>query len=317
MELTNKKILVTGGAGTIGKELIERLIKISSKIVCIDRVKKPMQFIPIDIEYIQKDLNKMNIKDIIKIEPEIIFHLAATFERTEETAEFWNENYNDNIQASHFVLDSAKKCTSLKRFVFASSYLVYDQQQYLFQKPQKDAVKLNELTRIATRNLCGVSKYYTEQELIFLEKYGNIKFNSVSARIFRVYGIQSRDFLSRCIRAGLRGETIELYRKEGLFDYIYAGDVAEGLIRLAIADVNGPVNLGYGKARSVEIALDIIKKEIKSLKVKEKEKDILYEASCSDISKLKKFTDWQPIISLEEGLSKVIKNEMAVLNGKQ
>jgi len=314
VELTNKTILVTGGAGVIGKELITRLTKLTDNIFCIDRVGKPQQFTHFDhLCYIQKDLNAMNIRDIIKLEPAVIFHLAATFERTEETPEFWEENYKDNILASHFVLESAKRCPTLERFVFTSSYLVYDQNQYLFAKPQKNMVKLTESSRIKTRNLCGASKYYTENELSFLEHVKGFDFNSISARIFRVYGIQSRDFLSRSIRAGLRGEPIELYRKEGLFDYIYAGDVAEGLVYLATANITGPVNLGFGKAQTVETAISLIKENITKLDIVESERDVQYEASCSDITLLKKVTCWQPTISLEEGLKKIIAYEQSAL----
>ena len=58
---------------------------------------------------------------ITKFDPEIIFHLAATFERTEETPEFWEDNFKNNIILSHNVIDAAKECTNLEKFIFASS----------------------------------------------------------------------------------------------------------------------------------------------------------------------------------------------------
>ena len=308
MDLNNKNIIVTGGAGVIGTELVKKLMKFSNNITCIDRVKIPNDF-PNVKNYIQKDLNDMDEKDIIGLEPEIIFHLAAAFERTEETAEFWEENYCDNIKASHFVTDIAKKCLLLKRFIFASSYLIYDPENYLYGIPQKTAIKLNETSNISTRNLCGAAKYYTEKELEFFKKYGEVNFTSVSVRIFRVYGKNSRDFLSRCVRSGLKGEKIILYRKEGMFDYIYSADVAEGLIRLAKSNFSGIINLGSGKAHSVETVINILKKEISNLTIEEKEIDIPYEASCADISKLEKYSNWKPIVSLEEGLKKIIEFE--------
>ncbi len=55
----------------------------------------------------------------------------------------------------------------------------------------------------------------------------------ICARIFRSYGKNSRDIISRWIRALLNNSELTVYRKEGLFDYIYAEEVAEGLIKLA------------------------------------------------------------------------------------
>ena len=61
---------------------------------------------------------------------------------------------------------------------------------------------------------------------------------SVSARIFRVYGRGSRDVVSRWIRSLTQAPDLPLtvFRKEGRFDYVYAGDVAEGLLRLGASD---------------------------------------------------------------------------------
>ena len=308
LNLKNKRILVTGGAGIIGKELIIQLMKKSDNIFCIDREPKPPQFKDLQ-NYIQKDLNEMEENEITNMDPDIIFHLAATFERTEETPDFWDKNYKDNITQSQYVLTSAKKCKNLKRVIFTSSYLIYDADQYLFKKQQKTPIKLKESSRIDTRNLMGATKYYTEQSLKYLEKYGNVDFSSLSVRIFRVYGKYSRDFLSRTIRMALKGEKSTLYNKEGFFDYIYAGDVAKGLIRLAETDETGVVNLGHGNSYSVEGAINIIKKEISELQIKEVGSNLLYESSCADITKLKEVTGWKPEINLEEGLKKIILNE--------
>jgi nucleoside-diphosphate-sugar epimerase len=308
MKIDDTRILVTGGAGIIGKELINRLIKKNENVFCIDREPKPSQINKLH-NYIQCDLNNMQEDEIIDINPDLIFHLAATFERTEETPDFWEKNFKDNIAQTQFVLNSAKKCKNLKRFIFTSSYLIYDEGLYLFREPQKRPIKLSESSKIDTRNLTGASKYYTEQSLKYLERYGDVDFNSLSVRIFRVYGKYSNDFLSRTIRMALKGEKVTLYNKEGLFDYIYAGDVAEGLVRLAETKETGIVNLGSGNSYSVEKALNLIIEEIPALRTNKVKSDLLYEASCADITKLKKITGWEPKVGLKEGLIKIILNE--------
>ena len=75
---------------------------------------------------------------------------------------------------------------------------------------------------------------------------------SACARIFRGYGCNSRDVISRWVRALLAGEPINVFRPEGIFDYIYAEDSAEGLIRLAESNVTGIINLGTGRGRRVQ-----------------------------------------------------------------
>jgi carbamoyl-phosphate synthase large subunit len=117
--------------------------------------------------------------------------------------------------------------------VFASSYLIYDPGLYLFDQPREHAVRLKETDAIRPRNLTGVAKLAHETELRFLADHCNDRFTSVSARIFRGYGRGSRDIVSRWVRSALAGERLAVYQPEGMFDYVYAGDTAEGLIRLA------------------------------------------------------------------------------------
>ena len=89
-------------------------------------------------------------------------------------------------------------------------------------------------------------------ELAFLQRTAVRPLSIVVARIFRGYGRGSRDVISRWIRAAMQNQEIELYRPEGLFDYVYAADSAEGLARLAASSFSGTVNLGTGQARRVE-----------------------------------------------------------------
>ena len=164
------------------------------------------------------------------------------------------------------------------------------------------------------RELCrAVAENYSC--LTFEEYLNNFKkeypFESVLARIFRVYGRSSRDVISRWVRMGLRGELIEVFLKENSFDYIFSEDVAEGLLRLAENNkARGIVNLGSGESRKIEEVVKIIKKQIPSLKIKEITKKNLFEASCADISRLKKLTGWEPTITLEQGIKMIINYEI-------
>ena len=310
----NKKILVTGGAGVIGKELVNKMIELGANILCLDIVPKPKELSNM-VEYRRVDLSNVKSELIKEFNPEVTFHLAATFERTEETPEFWEDNFRNNIILSHNIIDAAKKCVNLEKFIFASSYLIYSPNLYLFSKPPINSRKLKETELVNPRNLVGAAKYYTEKELEFINKmFGN--FISISARIYRVYGFGSRDVISRWVRMALNGDELIVFQKENMFDYIFAGDVAEGLIKMA-ENVNRDkiINLGTGTARRIDDVIKILRDQIPDIKVKEIEKEGLFEASCADISNLIKLTGWQPKVALEEGIRKIVDYEKRTLEG--
>lgn len=310
----NKRVLVTGGAGVIGKEVINRLISSGSHILCLDKVSKPKEFSDI-IDYDVVDLSELNSELITKFKPEIIFHLAATFERTEESLEFWEDSFKNDIILSHKVIDAAKESNNLKKFIFASSYLIYSTNLYLSPEPQNNSRKLKETDLVNPRNLVGAAKYYTENEIEFINKmYGS--FISISARIYRVYGFGSRDIISRWVRMALNGDELTVFQKANMFDYIFARDVAEGLIKIAEnVNENEIINLGTGTARKIEEVVKILQEQIPDIKIKEIEKGELFEASCADISKLIELTGWQPKTTLEEGIKNVVDYEKRNLEG--
>src|SRR4029077_10055971 len=83
------------------------------------------------VKYRQGDLNTMAGHELATFDPEVYFHLAATFERSEETYFSFEENFHHNIKLSHYLLSCLKNIPSLERVIFASSYLIYDPALYL------------------------------------------------------------------------------------------------------------------------------------------------------------------------------------------
>lgn len=308
MHWKNKKVLVTGGAGVIGRELINQLNRLEVRIQCIDREPQPEDLVG-KCEYHRADISQIDMRVMADFTPEVIFHLAASFERTEETKEFWEINYRDNIVVSHKVIDAAKNIKQLEKFIFASSYLVYSPSLYLFEVPQSSARCLKEDNTLNPRNLTGAAKYYIEKELEFT---GVMYFRCpvISARIFRVYGRGSGDVVSRWIRAGINKEETTVYQKENMFDYIFAGEVAEGLIRMAErVNSNEIINLGSGSARTIKEVIQNIQKITPGMRIKESEKTNLFEASSADISKLMRLTSWKPSTTFEQGIEIVYEYE--------
>ena len=316
MDWKNKKILVTGGAGVIGRELVKKLVDLKVQLLCIDREPKP-RGMSSAVEYCRADISKTDLSVILDFNPEIVFHLAASFERTQETPEFWEINFRDNIVVSHRIIEIAKKLNDLKKFIFASSYLIYSPLLYLFDKPAEVVHLLRESDILETRNLIGAAKYYTEKELEFMYiTRGN--FSTISARIFRVYGCGSRDVISRWVRRALNKEELIMFQKENMFDYIFAADVAWGLIKIA-EKCRGMevINIGRGYATKIAKIVQIIKERIPDVKIKETMPGGLFEASCADMSKFAEQTKVRLSTTLEEGIGKIVSYEKEILSRRK
>lgn len=305
--LKDKKILITGAAGVIGKELVEILQQKGAYIRAVDLVEKPKEFGD-SIEYYQNDLSHPIAQFLFRFEPDYVFHLAADFERSQEDALFWDSNFTNNILASHYLLKEVVKYKTLKKFIFASSYLIYNKE--LYHNNSTTANMLSEESSIDPRNLCGVAKLQTERDIEFLCEQAGYRFDYVSARIFRVYGKGSRDIISRWVRLALQGEKLSIFDQQNSFDYIYAGDVASGLVKMIESkDAQGVVNLGTGMSTTIRDVAAIITKLLSSARIQNTEESIYTESSCADVTKLKKVTGWLPSTSLEDGIRKIIAYE--------
>jgi nucleoside-diphosphate-sugar epimerase len=304
--IKGKRVLVTGSAGVIGLELLTRLIESGAEILSVDRYPLPEKQNR-SVTHLQRDIAAAPLFEMHDFKPEIIFHLAAAFERARETSEFWRVNWHDNVLLSHHVVDQAKDITALETFIFASSYLIYSPSLYLFEILPKEVTRLREDSSVDPRNITGAAKYYTERELEFVREYSNSSLRVINARIFRVYGLGSNDVISRWIRAALSGQTIEVYNKSNRFDFIHAGDVAEGLLRCASKPkAEGIVNLGSGVPHSIKDILSILLAHFLDLKVRDTGASDAYEASCADLTRLQQYTNWRPMTDIEEGIKMVV-----------
>lgn len=305
MDWNAKRVVVTGAAGVIGRELINRLTALDARVLAVDILPNPNGQPGVDV--IQADLRDGPPAAMDVFDPEVIFHLAATFERIEESPGVMDSNLNDNVILSHNLLSALQRYSSLEIFVFPSSYLIYDGSLYLASGNGRG---LKESDRINPRNLVGLGKYFTERELDFLRNIGT-RYRSVSARIFRVYGCGSRDVISRWVRSIIRDEPIEVYGGTNRFDFIYAADVARGLIAFADSPAaQGIINLGSGISRSIDDVVSILHANLPATKVKQLQREVTGEASCADLTLMGQLTNFGLETSLEDGIQRIISYEM-------
>ncbi len=303
----NKRIFISGGAGIIGKQLVQMLIDTNAKILVGD-IKKCPKFFLGKVKYFQKDLNLLKEKQLRKFNPEIFIHLAATYERTEETKEFFQSNFHNNIRLSNHLLNIVSRLKTIKKIIFASSYLVYSSDLYL-SKRSKKPIKLKEISQINPRNLIGASKLYHENELKFLSNF-KPNLSITSARIFRGYGLGSRDIISRWIRDLIKKKIINIYGIKSSFDFIYCKDTAESILKMiGLKHKFKIINVGFGRSVKINEILKILKSEFQNIKKKRVIKSKEFENSYADNSYLKNYMKLNLRYDIKKGIKEIIEYE--------
>lgn len=298
----------------IGRELVNLLLDEGVPVIVGDLKPCPDELLG-RVLYRQGDLNTLTSDELRSWAPTHLIHLAATFERSTETRSFWEENFSHNLKLSHHLMGLASQNESIRRVVFASSYLIYSPDLYLFDTPRSSARILIESDPVSPRNLTGMAKLAHEVELGFLDGFHADHMTSVCARIFRGYGKGSRDVISRWIRSLLAKEPIQVYQSEGRFDYIYAADTARALAMLARnRTARGVVNLGTGQSRTVEDIVQILREHFTNADISYISNEAQYEASEAGVERLHTLIDWQPAFPLEKAIPKIIEYEESLKN---
>src|SRR5208282_2854089 len=103
-----------------------------------------------------------------------------------------------------------------------------------------------------------------------------------------------------------------VFNADNRFDYVFAGDVAEGLLRLGKASAaQGVVNLATGRSRSVSEVIDVLRHSVNHAGgLIRKGSDVSpYEASQADVGRLKELTGWRPSLAIEDGIPLIVDYE--------
>ena len=247
------KILITGGAGFIGSQLGLRLVNEGNEVVLIDNMTDGHLD---NILHQGKPFARLAFKDIrdpsLEVElahVDTIFHFAGTSSlpkcQSNPTAA-----YDNNVTGLINVLELARK-TEVRRIIFSSTSAVYENNT---QTPFKESDHVNPDLVYASSKLAGenICKAYSQ----------TYDMDIIVARFFNVYG-EHQDihrtmppfvsYLAKEIFFGIRPTIFN--KSDAVRDYIYVGDVIEGLIRMknATAKFHGDsYNLCSGIGYSVK-----------------------------------------------------------------
>ena len=310
MNLTGKRVLVTGGAGFIGSHLVDKLISNDCFIRVVDNLVNGK------LEYLKHyegrkkfDFVLGSITDPSDVARavegiDIVFHLACLGVRHSIKHPF--ENHSVNAEGTLIVLKEALKA-KVEKFVYCSSSEVYGTAEYI---PMDEKHPLLPCTVYGASKLAGES--YTRA---YHQTYG---MNTLIVRPFNTFGPRSHhegdagEMIPKSIVRAINGEDVLVFGDGSQTrDFTYVEDTVEGFVNIVNCDqlIGGTVNLGSG----FEISIKSIAEMINSIAGNSAEK-IKYTVTrpgdvmrlYADASFLKSVTGWSPKISLMDGLVKTV-----------
>lgn len=302
-----KKVLVTGGAGFIGSHLCERLLELGHTVFCVDNLYSGSKN---NISHLQINRNFVfitaDVRTLFELEVDAIYNLACPASPIHYQSNPMYTVKTGIIGAAHMASLAQKlKC----KLFHASTSEVYGDP---LVHPQPE-------TYWGNVNPIGLRACYDETKrlacTILFIYYRQQPFPLKIGRIFNTYGprmsMDDGRVVSNFINQAIRNEDITVYGK-GLQtrSFCYITDLLNGILKFMDTpnDCTGPINLGSQfECTVLEVAEMVIKLTGSRSKIIFKplpEDDPIKR--CPDLTLAKKVLDWEPKITLEEGLKKTI-----------
>ena len=287
-----QKVIVTGGAGFIGSNLVDDLINQGVEVIVIDNLSTgKRKNVNNKATLLELNINNIDIPNLhLQLFPmkylkgvDTVFHLAAT-----PQVQYSIENPTDNNNLHSLInMLEVSRILGAKRFVFSSSSAVYGNPKYT---PINENHPINPLSPYALHKLIG------EQ---YCKLYSDIyDLDTVCLRYFNVYG-------NRMPKEGAYKSVISVFKEqynkqpfnivndgEQKRDFVHVNDVIQANILVATSTKNhkGDIfNVGTGQAYTVNEIADMFGGEKKY-----GEKRIEPKNSIADNAKIRLDLDWEP-----------------------
>ena len=254
----NKKVLVTGGTGLIGRQLVDILLSYGSKVlvVSLDTPKN----LDKKVKFIKKDLRIFdNCLKVCK-GVDFVFHLAGVKGSPDMTLKKPASFMIPTLLFSINMMEAARR-QKVKRYLFTSSIGVYANNKIL---KESDVWKTFPSDK---DYIPGWTKRICELQAEALKIQYNFKNVSI-VRPANVYGPydnfdeNNAMVIPSLINRALRSKKNLKVWGDGsaIRDFIYSSDVAKGMIIAVYKGINKPINLGSGKGVSIKTIAELISK---------------------------------------------------------
>lgn len=295
-----KKVIVTGGAGFIGSNLVDALLHEGFEVHVIDDLSSGKK------EHVnpKATLHVKDIRNLSDIQPifdaaTYVFHLAA-LPRVQFSIEHPRETHEVNVTGTMNVLITSKEA-GVKRVIYSASSSAYGDQP---------TMPLQEDMQPSPKSPYGLQKYVGEVYCrVWSTVYG---LETVSLRYFNVYGPRLNPEGAYALVIG----KFLKQRKEGgsmtitgngnqTRDFTHVKDVVRANILAATSEKVGKgevINIGAGKNQSINKIAELIGGSIEYIPARLEPKDTL-----ADNSKARLLLHWIPQVPVEDGISQLKK----------
>jgi nucleoside-diphosphate-sugar epimerase len=300
--------LVTGGAGFIGSNLVDELLRRGHRVRALDNLstgrRENLAAARSQIDFLDADICHLETIRPCFAGVDYVLHLAALPSVPRSVADPLSAN-KVNIEGTLNVLLAARDA-GVKRVVFAASSAAYGDNPTL---PRVESHEPRPMSPYALTKLAG--EYYCQ---IFTRLYG---LEAVALRYFNIFGprqnphSQYTGVLSKFIAAYIQGTTPVIFGDgEQSRDFTYIDNVVDATLRACTApEAPGRViNVGVGGRftlnQTITLLNQIFGKQVKARYDPPRSGDVLH--SQADISLARQVLGYEPKVPYEQGLRKTV-----------
>ena len=299
--MKNKKVLVTGGAGFIGSNLVKKLILDKNEVVVIDDLSSGFisNISSIDgVKYINGDIrNRKQVNDAIK-GVEVVFHLAASV-GNKRSIDFPLIDSQINVLGTLNILEACVK-EGVRKIVTSSSAGIFGELK---------TIPIKEDHPIDPDSPYGCSKLCEEKLCLSYSKLYDLE--AVCLRYFNVFGPNQRfdaygNVIPIFVYKMLHNEPIIVYGDGNQTrDFVHVNDVVQANINSANSiGVSEAFNIASGNRISINDLIKLItknyKKEVKIEYANKRPGDVMH--SLADISFARDEINYNPSVDFEKGI---------------
>ena len=298
------KVIVTGGAGFIGSNLVDALVQRGDEVVVIDNLSTGRrENLNPHIKFYETSIGDPGLADIFEKEkPDIVCHHAAQIDLRRSVNEPLFDAEVNILGSLNVIVNSIR--SGVGKFVYASTGgAIYGEPQYL---PVDEKHPINPVSQY------GVSKHTVEHYLHLYALQGEL--NYVALRYPNVYGSRQNPFGEAgviAIFAGqmLHGEQPTIFGPgDKTRDYTHVSDIVEANILAIERGRNLICNIGTGVETSDQDIFDAIVKALgySSSPIFTSVRPGEIQRICLDRSKADQELGWRPKTTLKDGIAKTV-----------